>query len=151
TTSGIVFFRDVNGHLRAFDSTMMPVTPPQDLGAIADAAVAGGVATLRLNNGAVQFWNPTLANPVPLNVTATVIAMSQTYIAALVGSASDPTLAVHPASATGTWTNVMVGQTPVHADQVQVCGSIVVFRTNEAKQGTDLNGDMDQNDEVLQF
>jgi Tol biopolymer transport system component len=53
-------------------------------------------------------------------------------------------LEVHPA-ASGSWTDV--GQA---ADAAQVNGGLVAFITPEALQGTDLNGDHDKKDRVIQ-
>jgi len=89
---------------------------------------------------------------------ATAVAMSETYIAALVTEAGDGNTALNSDDDTddtvvhmravsgGSWLNS--GQA---ADVVQVCGSLAVFLTPEANQRVDLNGDGDKSDRVLQL
>ncbi|MGH7896053.1 MAG: TolB family protein, partial [Candidatus Binatia bacterium] len=97
---------------------------------------------------------------VPLNLgrAATAIALSPDLLAALVseagdgdtdydsdGDTADTVVQVHPVGA-GAWTNV--GQA---GDTLAVAGPVAAFVTPEAAQGTDLNGDGDKADRVLQL
>jgi len=92
-----------------------------------------------------------------LGRAATAVAMSDTWLAALVsesgqgdahlnadGDASDTVVQMHPVSGGG-WVNV--GQA---ATQVDVVGSLSAFLTPETDEGVDLNDDNDINDRVSQ-
>lgn len=90
-----------------------------------------------------------------LGIAADRIALSDDCVAALVpengtdlnedGDGLDEVLHVHPASGAGVWTN-----TKTAADAVAAVGQYVAFSTPEAASGSDLNGDNDQNDRVIQ-
>jgi cysteine-rich repeat protein len=107
----------------------------------------------------VQLY--TGAAVVNLEVAATDVALSESFVAALVseaaesgtnlngdGDALDTVLAVNPAASASAamWTNV--GQA---ADALAIVGSVVAFATPEAAQGVDLDGDGDTLDRVLQL
>ncbi|MGH7895196.1 MAG: hypothetical protein ACREQL_11050 [Candidatus Binatia bacterium] len=114
----------------------------------------------------VQRWLGS-GNAENLGRAATAVAMSESWIAALVsecheagseidgcslggtdlnsdGDAADTIAQVHPVSGSG-WTNL--GQA---ADTIGVSGDVVAFITPEAAQGASLNGDGDTDDRVLQ-
>jgi cysteine-rich repeat protein len=108
------------------------------------------------NDDVVHFWDGTTVDN--LGKAATAVALSDTWIAALVseaaegdsvlngdGDANDTVVHVHPAGA-GTWTNVSQA-----AETLALAGSRVAFLTGEAAQGnSDLNGDGDMSDRVVQ-
>ncbi|HEY2389441.1 MAG TPA: thrombospondin type 3 repeat-containing protein, partial [Candidatus Binatia bacterium] len=110
----------------------------------------------------VQLWPG--AGPVQnLGRAATAVALSPTYVAAIVseagegdagidlngdGDTADGVAEVHPVTG-GSWTS-----TNLAADSIQFCGSVLAFISPEAAQGesgTDLNGDGDASDRVLQL
>jgi Tol biopolymer transport system component len=164
--------------LQVFDTQAMsplPVTLGPSLG----ATVAGGNAAFLLPEGAVapatdlnadtdtdddvvHLYRARQAGPVVnLSRAASAVSMSSQYIAALVseadqgdgplngdGDTEDEVVQVNPvATATGaTWDNV--GEA---ADHIDVAGTTVAFLTPESAEGSDLNGDADQNDRVLQI
>jgi len=107
------------------------------------------------NDAVVHFWDGTsMAN---LARAADVIAMSDTWLAALVSESAqgmidlngdadvdDAVVHVHPAGS-GTWTNVARA-----ADDLAVEGAHVAFLVPEAAQGNvSLNGDGDTGDRVV--
>lgn len=106
----------------------------------------------------VQFW-PGSGDPVNLGLAATQLAMSDTWIAALASEAgengmdlngdslvNDTVVHVHPASATGAWTNLGLS-----AERLFVNGMVVAFASRESSQDDDLDGDgvVDAGDTVL--
>ena len=113
----------------------------------------------------VQFWPG--SGPVQnLRRAATAVALSDTYLAALVSEAgeetdlngnddpSDTVVEVHPVCTPGSCSWLVPMDASGHgqaADTVQVCGSLVVFLTPEAAQREDLNGDGHQDARVLQI
>ena len=110
------------------------------------------------SDAVVHFWGGS-GSALNLNLAATDVAMSSSWIAALVpesgqgnadrngdGDTLDTVLAVHPASSSGSWTNVGWA-----ADKIAISGSLVAFTVPEAAQGVDLNGDGDLNDRVLRL
>ncbi len=173
--------------LRVLDTTTGPPSSLIDLCPAGEAAVASGRAvflrpeaagetpslaacpTGALVNGnpdlngdgddadqVVHFWDATTVSN--LGRAATAVALSDTWIAALVseradgntplngdGDSDEAVVHVHPAGA-GSWTNV--GQV---AETISIAGSRVAFITNEEAQGGGpLNGDGDTGDGVAQ-
>jgi hypothetical protein len=114
----------------------------------------------------VHLWQPGVG-VTNLHCAAVAVAVSSTYAAALVSEAGqgqdlngdgdqlDDVVMVHriadgpPASCAG-WAN-----TQQAADSLDISGSMVVFLTPESAQGagggTDLNGDGDKNDRIVQI
>ncbi len=116
------------------------------------------------NDEVVQLWPG--SGPVQnLGHAATAVALSPSDVAAIIseagegdgfgggtdlngdGDTADGVVAVHPVAG-GTWTSVGWA-----ADKIGFCGSVLAFVTPEADQGvaTDLNGDGDNLDRVLQL
>lgn len=160
--------------------TRVPAATPQVLCAADQVAVAAGnAAFLRpespagnascpggslnppdadTNDRVVQLWTGGAVQN--LGRAATAVALSETFVAALVdeagegptgtdfnadGDATDTVVQVHPVGS-GAWTNV--GQA---ASILAVSGGVVAFLTDEAAQGgASLNADGDATDTVLQ-
>ncbi len=114
-----------------------------------------------LNDKVVQLW-PGSGAVRNLGRAATAVALSATHVAAIVSEAGqgksggtdlngdgdklDGVVEVYPVAG-GTWTS-----TGFAADTITFCGSVLAFITPEASQGaTDLNGDGDAHDRVLQI
>jgi Tol biopolymer transport system component len=113
-------------------------------------------ADMDTDDDVVQFWSG--GSVQNLGRAATAVALSASYIAALVseaadggtiynsdGDSDDTVVQVHPAGP-GSWANT--GQA---ADTLALSGSIVAFLTDEAKQGPpSINADSDTGDRVVQ-
>ncbi len=108
----------------------------------------------------VQLW-PGFGNALNLGHAATAVALSSTHVAAIVSETADSDdggtdlngdgdthdgVAQVYSIAGGTWTNVKQA-----ASSIRFCGSVLALTTPEAAQGTDLNGDIDTHDVVLQL
>ena len=126
------------------------------------AACPGGslnVDDTDLDDLVVQLW-PGSGGVLNLARAGTAVALSSTHVAAIVPEAgqgdggfdfngdediADGVVMVY-SIASGTWTNV--GQA---ASEIRFCGDVLAFRTSEAAQDDDRNGDIDTRDHVLQL
>jgi Tol biopolymer transport system component len=112
-----------------------------------------------LDDLVVQLW-PGSGGVSNLARAGTAVALSQTHVAAIVPEpgqgdggfdfngdedVAEGVVMVY-SIAGGTWTNV--GQA---ASEIRFCGNVLAFRTSEAEQSADLNGDIDTRDHVLQL
>ena len=108
-----------------------------------------------LDDDVVQLWSGG-STPTNLGRSATAVALSPDWVAALVsesgdaafyngdGDQDDTVLQLHAVSGGG-WMNVAQA-----ADELALSGTVAVFTTPEGAQGIVLNGDGDQDDRVLQ-
>jgi len=144
--------------LRVIDTA--GVATPIPLGSASQVAIEGDSAAFVGDGGIVRFW----AKPGPvlsLGRAATRVALSSSWIAALVseavegdgnvdGDTDDLVVERNSRSSPGAWASI--GQA---ADSLQAVGSVIAFSTPESAQGafggTDLNGDGDKLDRVLQL
>ena len=154
---GRVAFLRPESPAAAHTSSRAP-SPPADgcpdgsLNGPGDTDVGDNVVQLWTGSGAVQN----------LGRAASAVALSGLHVAAIVveaaegvgpgtdlngdGDRLDGVAQVHPVSG-GTWTS-----TGFAADTIKFCGSVLAFITSEAAQNaTDLNGDHDAVDRVLQL
>jgi Tol biopolymer transport system component len=138
---------------------------PTPTGACFDGSLNGPDDT-DVDDTVVQLW--TGSGPVQnLGLAASAVAISSTHVAAIAteadqgdgcgecgpgtdlngdGDTKDGVAQVHPISG-GTWTS-----TGFAADTIGFCGSVLAFITPEGAQGaSDLNGDGDHEDRVLQL
>jgi hypothetical protein len=148
TANGMVAF------LRPESATGTAACPGGSLNGPGDTDVADQVVQLWPGTGPVQN----------LGRAATAVALSSTYVAAIVseagqgdgggtdlngdGDKQDGVAQVYPVKG-GSWTS-----TNFAADSIQFCGSVLALITPEASQGpagTDLNDDDDESDRVLQL
>jgi len=144
--------------LRVIDTN--PVSAPMLLGPATQVSIQGGAAAF-VGDGVARFW----AEPGPvvsLGRAASHVALSSNWIAALVPEAiegngngdadsDDSIVERNPRGSPGPGAWSSLGQA---ADSLQAVGGAIAFLTPESAQGvsggTDLNGDTDKLDRVLQ-
>ena len=138
------------------DGTAAFLRPEAPVGTVACPGGSLNSPDVDTEDQVVQFW-PGSGTVQNLGRAATAVALSPAWLSALVseaadghtdyngdGDATDGVVQVHP-TGSGSWTNVRQA-----ADVVDIRGSSVTFLTPESAQGTDLNGDGDRADRVLQ-
>jgi hypothetical protein len=142
---------DLNGNANANDEVVhlaLNSTTIQNFGVAATAVSLSGTCSGGANGNAPCVDNADCPGGtcIPSVVAALVSEAGQNADLNGDGDLNDTVVEVHPA-ASGAWTNVHQA-----ADTVQVEGTLVAFVTPEAAQGnTDLNGDGDTADRVLQL
>jgi Tol biopolymer transport system component len=142
---------DLNGNGNASDEVVhlaLNSTTIQNLGVAATAVSLSGTCSGGANANAPCADNTDCPGGtcVPSVIAALVSEAGQNMDLNGDGDMNDTVVEVHPAGS-GSWTNVRQA-----ADMVQVEGTLVAFITPEAAQGnTDLNGDGDTTDRVLQL
>jgi hypothetical protein len=149
---GLVFYRDPDSVLRVFD----PRRPggagnPRPLGPASRVAVANGVAGFigpdPAGGGSVRIWREGDEVTALMAGPATDVALSSSWIAAIVQTERGTRLAVRPIQGERA-REVEVEQA---ADTVSISGALIAIVTPEQKQQRDLNGDGDRSDRVLEL